>query len=186
MALKFDKNAFLKEFLNILEDELAVAFNAWETEALSKMRNIKFYKGSKARVSNEIERQSNIIIGYLKANPVALADSYGTGSLMVLSNPGFEEYRKSDRWNPARTGKRIVGRPMGVYKDMFGRTHVTSGTFKGKPIENRSFGKKYHIIPTPPSYAIQMANQWLYKTYLPRAYKNAAQKINFTKFLIES
>ena len=123
--------------------------------------------------------------GNVSLNTYVLADSYGTGSLMLDNNPGLAEYKKSDKWNPERKGKAIVGRREGEYINLFGRARTTKGTFKGKKIENMSFGTKYHIAPTHPSYALQMAEQWLYKTYLPNAYKLAVKNINFSKYLIQ-
>jgi hypothetical protein len=191
MALKFNKDALIKEFLNNLELELDVACTAWKEEALSKMRGIYFSHESEkmeAEVEKEILKKSKGITVYLKANAVALADSYGVGSLMTTDNPGLQDYMNSDRWNPRRTGTAIVGRDEGDYTDLFGRKKHTSGAFGGKNLENRGDVTEtdYHISPSKPSYALQMAEQWLYKTYLPRAYKNAVNATNFAKFLIES
>lgn len=186
MSLRFNMNGIINEILNKLEQNLEYAFIAWRTEVLSKLKNPYLGEGNNPEVEYELKKESNKIIGYLKANTYVLADSYGTGSLMLTDNPGFQEYRNSDRWNPARTGKVIVGRPMGVYKDAFGKVHVTSGRLKGKKIEHMVFNNKYKIEPVAPSYALQMAEQWLYKTYLPNAYKNAIKSINFSKYLIES
>lgn len=194
--LQFDKDRLINEFLNNLEIELNDASKAWENEALSKMRGIKFahdYENLKAKVNKEVIRQSKGIIVYLKANGVALADSYGVGSLMTSDNPGLQEYMNSDRWNKARSGKAIVGRPEEYYTDMFGRPRHSTGSAKGLPLEGKKvYTRKnegendYYISPSYPSYAIQMANNWLKKTYLPRAYKLAVEKTNFGKFLIES
>lgn len=189
--LKFDKQGLANELLKNLEIELKDATNAWKNEALSKMRGIKFAhetEGIKAEVDKEIIKKSNGIIVYLKANAVALADSYGVGSLMTSDNPGLQKYMNSNRWNPARHGKSIVGRPRGSYVDAFGRQRSSSGSMEGKPLENRGYvtDTDYYISPSNPSYALQMAEKWLYQTYLPRAYKLAVQRINFAKFLIES
>lgn len=191
MALKFNVKALMNEFIKNLEIELESATDAWKIEALSKMRGIKFAHETeeiKADVDKEIRRKANGILVYLKANGVALADSYGVGSLMTSDNPGLQKYMSSSSWNKARTGKTIVGRKEGYYTDMFGRLRHSSGTMEGKPLENRGYitDTDYYISPSNPSYALQMAEQWLYKTYLPRAYKIAVQKTNFTKYLIES
>ena len=190
MALKFDKQGLINEFLAKLEIELQSATDAWKNEALSKMRGIKFAHDKekiKADVEKEIKRKSNGIVVYLKANAVALADSYGVGSLMTSNNPGLQEYMNSKRWNPARTGKTIVGRPEGYYTDIFGRRRHSTGAMKGRPLENRAniTNTDYYISPSNPSYALQMAEQWLYKTYLPRAYKLAVKNTNFGKYLKE-
>ena len=100
MALKFDKQGLINELLNNLQIELQDATNSWKTEALSKMRGIKFAHDTekiKAEVDKEIIRKTNLIIVYLKANGVALADSYGVGSLMTSDNPGLQKYMKRTR-----------------------------------------------------------------------------------------
>lgn len=187
MALKFDINGLTNEILNKLEEQLDYAFIAWKTEVLSGLKHPFYGMSERPEVEYEIKKQGKIIIGYLKANTYVLADSYGTGSLMLDNNPGLAEYKSSKRWNPVRTGKRIVGRRSGYYTDAFGNPNRHSkGTMEGKNLENRNFGTDYHIAPTHPSYAVQMAEEWLYKTYLPNAYKLAVQNINFAKYLKES
>ena len=196
MALKFDKQGLINELLNNLQIELQDATNSWKTEALSKMRGIKFAHDTekiKAEVDKEIIRKTNLIIVYLKANGVALADSYGVGSLMTSDNPGLQKYMKSKEWNKARTGKAIVGRPEEYYTDIFGRHRHSTGALKGVKLEGiKVYSKKnsgendYYISPSNPSYALQMAEQWLIKTYLPRAYRLAVQRTNFARYLIES
>lgn len=190
MALQFDEKGLIKEFLENLEIELKSATENWKVEALGKMRGIKFAHESesiKAEVDKEIERKTNKIIVYLKANAVALADSYGVGSLMTSDNPGLQEYMRSESWNPARSGKQIVGRPEGNYVDVFGRRRHSSGSMEGRPLENRGniTDTDYYISPSNPSYALQMAEKWLYQTYLPRAYKLAVKNTNFGKYLKE-
>lgn len=197
MALKFDMNGLTNEILNKLEIELESAFNAWEDEVMSKVRHNYFGKDANPEVGHSLKKETNAIIGFLKANTYVLADSYGTGSFMLDNNPGFRKYMQSiskdGGWNPARRGKTIVGRPAGTYTDIFGRKHTTSGAFEGVNIEGkRVYTRKkeserdYYISPVHPSYAIQLAENWLYRTYLPRAYKLAVQNINFAKYLKES
>lgn len=184
MALQLDVQGLTNEILNKLEIELNWAFEAWETEAYSRLMDIEF--ADRAVIEAELQRQSNSIIAYLKANKFALADSYGTGSLMLDDIPGFQEYRNSSEWNPARKGKAIVGRPRGKYKDFFGDTRISFGHKEGVNIEGLEKYNGEIIEPRRPSYALQDAEKFLYKTYLNRAYKNAIDKINFAKYLIES
>ena len=159
------------------------------------MGNVHFKQN--AYIDSEIKKTSKLIVAYLEANTFVLADSYGTGSLMLSNNPGFKDYMMdAKRINPARKGKAIAGRPKGTYKDIFGNTRTTTGAFEGDNIEGKVvnpgkmdqtfFKKTYKILPVAPSYAIQLANNWLWKTYLPRAFKNAMEKVSFTKYLIES
>lgn len=188
MALRLNVEKLTNEVLDKLEDELKWVLVAWENEVISKTK-FKDFRG-KSDVDFELEKKAKSIIAYLKANTYVLADSYGTGSLMLTSNPGFQEYKNSNRWNPVRKGTAITGRPEGEYVNAFGEKKHSSGTLEGKNIEGLELiagsGYKIKIEPVSPSYALQMAEQWLYNTYLPRAYKNAIQNTNFAKYLIES
>lgn len=186
MALRFNINGLTNEILNKLEQQLEYAFIAWRTEVLSNLKHPFYGTDERPEVEYELTKESKKIIGYLKANTYVLADSYGTGSLMLLSNPGYQEYRNSDRWNPLRTGKAIVGRRSGNYKNVFGKIRHSSGFMEGYNIEGWEMRTGYKIQPSAPSYAVQLAEQWLYKTYLPNAYKLAVRDINFSKYLIES
>lgn len=186
MALRFNMEGLTNEILSKLEEQLDYAFIAWRTEVLNKLKNPFYGTGERPVVEYEIQKQSKMIIGYLKANTYVLADSYGTGSLMLLSNPGYQEYRNSDRWNPLRTGKAIVGRKSGNYKNAFGKQRSSSGSMAGRNLEGWQTKEGYTIQPSAPSYAIQLAEQWLYKTYLPNAYRLAIQNMNFSKYLVES
>lgn len=183
MGLRLDIKGLTNEILNKLEDELNWAFEAWETEVYSKMKTAEF--ADNAEVEAELHKESNRIIAYLKANTYVIADSYGTGSLMLDNIPGFQEYRNSDRWNPARTGKAIVGRPKGEYTDIFGNKRSSRGSMEGLDVEGLELWNGDKIEPVSPSYALQDAEKFLYATYLPRAYKLAIQNVNFSKYLIE-
>lgn len=192
MALHFNINGITNEILNKLKDSLEIAFTQWEIEVMSKVRHNYFGEGTNPKVDSYLKKEGNMIIGFLQANTYVLADSYGTGSFMLDNNPGLEEYKRKN-WGSFRHSKAIVGRPKGTYDDIFGRQHTTSGAFEGINIEGKRVytrkketEKDYYISPTHPSYAIQLAEQWLYKTYLPRAYQNAIKQINFGKYLIES
>lgn len=185
MGLKLDIKGLTNEILNKLKAELNWAFEAWETEVYSKMKTAEF--ADNAEVEAELHKESNRIIAYLKANTYVIADSYGTGSLMLDNIPGFQEYRNSDRWNPARTGKAIVGRPEGTYTDAFGKKRKSEGSMEGLNIEGMEMLNGDKIEPISPSYALQDATKiFLYGTYLPRAYKLAIQNVNFAKFLKET
>lgn len=191
MALKFDKIGLQNEIFNELQKELSYALLAWENEVLSKSKHGLYGKKMHPEVSTMMKRGVNKITAYLEANTYVLAESYGTGSFMLDDNPGLVEYRTDpQRWNPARKGKTIVGRPKGSYTNLFNQERTTSGQFEGVNIEGRKvYSRKketerdYFISPTKPSYAIQLAENWLWKTYLPRAYKNAIQRVNFSKYL---
>lgn len=189
MALKFNYDKLLEDFSKYLKEEIQWALQAWESEVYSHMRN-KFAIKQGAEVKAYVIKRKTTLIAYLEANPAALADAYGTGSLMnITDNPLFKEYRSNvgdgeGQWNPARTGKTIVGRPIGRYVDIFGRQRKTSGVYEGKSMEGVKFrGSK--IEPMPPSNSIKIADQFLFNTYLPRAIKNAEKRINYSGYLQE-
>ena len=182
--LKFDKVGLANEILIKLEVELASALTAWKHEVIKSMNFSEFKKNADA--DYEIKLEGRRIIAYLKANTYVLADSYGTGSLMLLDNPGYQEYRNSDRWNPARKSNAIAGRPAGTYVDVLsGKSKTSSGTMEGENIEGVEMTTGYKINPVAPSRAVESALGWLYKTYLPRAYRLAIKNVNFGKYLIE-
>ena len=184
--LQFDKQGLANELLNNLKIQLEYACIAWETEVYNKLRHPFIGVNAKAEVNHEIKEEANTIIAYLKANTYVLADSYGTGSLMLKDNPGYAAYKNSGAWNKYRVGNAISGRPEEDYVDLFGRKRSSSGTMKGRNIEGWKMMTGFKIQPVVPSYAIQMANKWLHETYLPNAYKLAVRETNFAKYLIES
>lgn len=186
MALKLDIKGLNNEILDKLKTQLDYACIAWRTEVLDHLKHPYFGEGENPHVEYFLRKESKSIIGYLEVNTYVLADSYGTGSLMLTSNPGFQEYKSSKRWNPVRKGTAITGRPEGEYINTFGKKKYSHGTMEGRNIEGWTMITGYKIQPSAPSYAIQMAEQWLYKTYLPNAYKLAVREINFSKYLIES
>lgn len=201
MGLKLDYNKLIEDYLKYFYEELDWALKAWEAEVYQKSKSLFALRsrGKKSRLSVEtnkthvksrIKRERRKIIAYLNANTSALIDSFGTGSLMnITDNPGFKEYfnNKGDgqgQWNPVRHGKTIVGRKKGWYVDLFGRKRHSSGVFEGQSME----GKKFHgftIEPIPPSNAIPEANKALWNTYIPAAIKNARNRIKFSNYVIE-
>ena len=198
MALKFNYEKLINDYIECFFQELDWALNAWEAEVYSHTRS-KFAlekRGDKSglevevtpnpEVSQHIERSRYKLFAYLEANTSALVDAYGTGSLMnITDNPGFKEYfNDKSVWNPLRHGKEIVGRKEGYYTDLFGRKRHSAGTFAGEPMEGMKF-HGFEIKPIPPSNCIKIANKLLFDTYLPKALKNAIDKIKFSNYVIE-
>jgi len=182
--LKFDKQGLANEILMKLEIELQSALIAWKNEVIGFMGYNEFKKN--ANLDYEIQEEGQKIIAYLKANTYVLADSYGTGSLMLLDNPGYQEYRNDPkRWNPLRTSNTIVGREKGHYTDIFGREHDTSGSKAGDPLEGVTVREGFTINPVAPSRAIEAGLGMLYRQHLPKAYELAIKKIDIGKYLIE-
>ena len=181
--LKFDKQGLANEILMRLEVELESALTAWKNEVIGFMNYNEFKKN--ANLDYEIKLEGQKIITYLKANTYVLADSYGTGSLMLLDNPGYQEYRNSDSWNPLRTSNTIVGRERGEYEDIFGRHHKTSGSKAGEPLEGVTVRDGYTINPVAPSRAIETGLGMLYRQHLPKAYELAIKEIDIGKYIKE-
>lgn len=193
MALKFNYKKMMSDYITYFMSELDIALKAWETEVKSGINSNfansfsggKTQKIPRAWVNSYVKYRSNVVKGFLEANTVVIADSYGTGSLMLEDNPGLAEYKSSGLWNKYRKGNYITGREAGTYTDLFGRTRHTTGTFKGKILEGRRISDGFVIKPIPPSKALQNAEMRLYKTYIPRALKNARDKVKISKYIIE-
>lgn len=183
MALKFDKEGLATSLLRNLENELEWAFSAWKNEVLSHMGSKFMMSGAEVDYILKVEKEA--VVAYLRANTYVLADSYGTGSLMLEDNPGYQAYRSSNAWNPARQTKAIAGRPAGHYVDLFDRDKNSSGNLEGKNIEGHKINDNFTIEPIAPSRALEDAEKALYTTYLDAAYKNAIRATNFAKFLVE-
>lgn len=186
--LKFDKQGLANEILMKLEIELQSALTAWKNEVIGFMNYNEFKKN--ANLDYEIQEEGKTIIAYLKANTYVLADSYGTGSLMLLDNPGYQEYRNNKgkevgQWNPLRTSNTIVGRERGHYTDIFGRKHETSGSKAGDSLEGVTVREGYKINPVAPSRALEAGLGMLYRQHLPKAYELAIKKVDIWKYLKE-
>lgn len=191
--LKFDVSKFRKAVYEEFEKQLQIALDNWKEEVYSKISYSYFRMG--AEVNYVLEKKYGRIMADLKANNFVLADTFGTGSFMdENANPWFEEYKKK-YWHDDRNGKAIVGRASGTYTDIFGKVHKTTGRFKGKNIEGMKVfdakkegfknSRDYYISPRYPSYALTLAWQYLDKQWLKIAYKNLANNLDYSKFLIE-
>lgn len=193
--LEFETNKLMKDYVSIFKKELRTALKQWEEEVkqhyLSKFIKEHGNPKVKAKIENSISSFKKSIIVYFEANPAALADSFGTGSLMdERFNPIFEDYwndigsRQGQR-NPARRSRNIEGRPRGEYTNIFGEKRWSSGYMAGENLEYLPQYTGWSIQPIPPSNAIEQANFRFYNTYLRQAYENTLRQINFSKYLIE-
>ncbi len=83
---------------------------------------------------------------------------HGKGSLMdsERDNTYLQEYMGSNLWNPSRDGKSITGRPKGVYQDIDGKEHYSSGLMEGRNLENKRSRNHEHIYkPLKGKHVIQ-------------------------------
>ncbi len=132
LVLTFNKEAFTQDFaqyLMIVCDEIA-------DDMLSEMK--RKFMSSKAKEDIEklrVRYKENLGVIYsdVVSYAYAIVDSYGTGEYMLDTN-FLSDYINSTYWNSARTGKTIVGRPSGSYKNIFGEKVTSSGAFEGEPL----------------------------------------------------
>lgn len=183
MGLKIDTEKVRIKLIQLLKVEINDALEHWKIDVIAKMGN--YYFRERAEVDKRIEVEGNIVKAFLEANNYVLADSYGTGSLMNTSeNPGFDKFR-SEYWHQDRKTNAIYGRAAGVYTNVFGEVHKTSGRYKGKVIEGKKFGKM-RIQASPPSGTIKISEEMLMKQWLPKAFANVKSKLKLSDFLINT
>ena len=190
MALKFNVGEMMSDFRRCMYVLFEQALDDWEAD-VKKYMNPELVSEYKAEIKANIQVNVNKIMVYLEANPGALAENFGTGSLIDTSNPYFDEYfsnkgSEKGQVNKERNGLAIVGRPKGTYIDIFGNQHtVEKGTLAGKPIEGFYIGNGNTITPTKPSHAIQQATRFFYYTYTPIIIKSAVKMLRLSKYITE-
>lgn len=178
MALHFDTQAMVNDFKENLNNALQARLNAWEQNT-KKFMTSEIAEKFDAEVKASSGIISNKVIAYLEANPAALADTFGTGSLIDESNPYFREYFSSGLINPLRKDKRIYGRPAGRYINVLdGKPRTSSGKLAGVPME--------HIAkPSNPTHAIQQELEFFYASNVPEAIREAVKKLKLSKYITE-
>lgn len=189
--LQFNTKKLTNDIIKSINNELKNGYNQWKSDLEKYMGNTYFKKN--ARTNYELyetyEKGIKAIGMYLTANNFVLADAFGTGSLMLDEGLAMAKSEK-EHWNPERTGKTIVGRKSGEYTDILGNKRKTSGTKKGESVEGIKFhtrGKaEWEIKPVRPSKAIQIANQFLFTTFLNSVFQSVVKNTNFSDYLIES
>lgn len=177
--LRFNYKLASEDFTQKFIKNLEGALDSWKEEVLYNVNYKEFKKSATARYT--IKRETKEIVAILKANTYTLADSYGTGSLMDTSNPGYNEYKNSDNWNPTRKGNAIYGREKD-YTDLFGKPRRTSGVYKDINLEGFEVRKNFKILPVPPSQAVRIAKNYLYQIYLPTAYRLTINSMKWSKY----
>lgn len=162
MALRFDSEGayrFLHEMILKAADLSAERFVKSSTEGLSG--------AAKAGTQKRIEDTAEAIKWIVEFNADAIVESYGTGTLADTGPDSYWNQYKGNSafWNPARFGKRIVGRPPGAYTDLWGRKRVSSGRFEGRPLivsnGKGKVGKLFTVREYFPMRTIQNAERWL-------------------------
>jgi len=92
----------------------------------------------RSQIHKEIIVVAGNVIGTVSAGGMmALITEWGSGSLADTSNPAWDEYTRSEYWNPARDPGRhtIRGRPAGEYTDLDNQQRHSSGDKEGINLE---------------------------------------------------
>lgn len=151
--LRFNKRKALSDYRKAVKAAADQLLKELYSDIKAEMTTTEGVKDLHRMSENEEKIFKRMVVGYAHA----IIDSYGTGSKMDTHyNAALSDYKGSDLYNPARSGKTIVGRPKGSYTNIFGETQVSSGKREGKSVE-----KIYK--PQSPSYAFQRAEIWFLK-----------------------
>ena len=112
-------------------------------------------------VENLMDRGSTVMIDIVASGMAAWVEEFGSGSLIDVTSPYFEQYKNSKYWNPAREskGNAFLGRKAGdtVY-DLNGGSYTSSGGLEGLYLERGWLhGTQYRepYTPSPPMHIIQ-------------------------------
>ena len=146
-TLKFDSKRLADDMCDMLIASADEIMEHFKHDAESKLKSTDF-----ETIDAVYYEAQKIINAECIFHALSIMESYGTGSHMDMSNEYIQSYMESNLWNPARTGKEIVGRPKGEYINILGLEMYSKGRMEGKPIGNP--GRK-------PTYAIQQAEQML-------------------------
>lgn len=138
----------------------------------------------KADVQSEaIKIAGHWITASVRGGPWAIIDSFGSGSLMSVSNPALGDYMNSPFWNRwrSRSNRAIMSRDPGeVYPDFFtGELKRSKSRRGGYPLEHLS---KYK--PTPPSHAFLTAIRWMQQARFWEVVNRAMATFPFHQFII--
>ncbi len=126
--------------------------------------------------------------------PWATMDEWGKGSLLDFDNPALADYITSEYWNPLRGNRpggldtAIVGRLAGPYKNIFGKTKVSSGKLAGRNLEKMAEEGKLRnpedYLPKPPSHAMQRAARELMNGPFQKEILTAVAKMPWGMFFV--
>jgi hypothetical protein len=102
-------------------------------------------------IEKEVIKMGGQVVGTVAAGGMmALVTEWGSGSLADTSNPAWDEYVRSEYWNPARDPARhtIRGRPKGEYKNLDDAIRYSTGNWEGINLE-------WKYPPIPPQHWMQ-------------------------------
>jgi hypothetical protein len=195
IMLKFNSKACIAA----LKAEMLVAMEKCITELYMEL--VGSLKGGKAKqdvVKEKAKIRAGIITGKVISGAYAIMDSYGTGSLMDMSNPFLDEYMATASWsvpmyNPIRLQRNttaILGRSKGRYRPIVGGRRTSSGRMEGLNLEELAstvtksgrIKSSTNIKPTPPSKAIDTSFRWMAQTRINKVVMETVQKFDFSRF----
>lgn len=109
------------------------------------------------------EERNNVITAQVFFYADAVMESFGTGSLMDMSNPALKGYMNSDYWNQLRSKSNpaiVTRNPGETYTDIYGGQRVGGAARGGINLE-KSGNPMYK--PKKPKYSIQRMEDWYFK-----------------------
>lgn len=171
--LRFNSDKMMLDVSNKIEQKLKIRFEEFKTAVLSKIQ------WEEARGMAEFEKQFSKtvdeIIVDVRANAYLIIDSFGTGTKSNLEDDLYSKYMQDkEYWNSLRTGKQIVGRKKGLYKDFLtGESIESSGSMAGDPLD-------YEEIS--PTSSIQDEWKDLFVIGIPLIIKEVLNSINYNNY----
>ena len=138
------QSELLKRVLSIVKDYSKVA----ESRVLQEWSRYSEPEGD-ADIHSTVKELTSSVSAFIWAyGQKAWILEYGRGSEMVTStkeNPFLAEYLRSEGFNKERFAHAlaITGREKGYYTDLDWKTHYSTGTMKGKNLEEWKGNKSY-------------------------------------------
>lgn len=111
----------------------------------------------------QAEERNGIITAQVFFYADAIMESFGTGSLMDMSNPALKDYMSSEYWNRLRSKSNpaiLTRNPGETYTDIYGVERVGGADRPGVNLE-KSWNPLYQ--PQAPKYSIQRMEDWYFK-----------------------
>jgi hypothetical protein len=181
MGIRFDGKACADSlYLNLKQ-----AMKELQQELLNEARQgMLTPEGAESLHDEEITDVAGVIVAAIVGGADAAMDEWGTGSMMDRNNPALTNYIGGELWNPQRMGHTVVGRPKGIYTNIYGEQVESSGKMEGLEIEYPRYDGNNAFVPHPPSHAIQTAARWMANGRMQSKIKGVIARFPFGKFII--
>lgn len=181
--ITIDAEAMQKGLFDMLFEE-CVTLTDWLWDQVNSMAPPEV---SRDMVEKEVVKMGGQVIGTVAAGGMmALVTEWGSGSLADTSNPAWDEYVRSEYWNPLRdSGKHTIrGRAKGEYTDLDGEKQYSTGrgTFVDSNGQLKGRNLEWKYPPIPPQHWMQGIVERSRPTILERL-AQAVQMFPFHKYI---